>query len=200
MRWSEISARQPALGAVADRLLIQPGVLLAGTIRRDGAARISGVEPLVPDGDLWLSMMSGSAKSRDLGLARGVVIDRAEPGRFEPPRGPRAHVSKRVVAVHDDRPGPVQLPGPGVQLLERQVDRAGQVRPAVLICGQHLDQLSLLACQLAQFLAPDPGRHDDLLILARRPSRLAAGQWIPVSFPAARRRDTGLFPILVSAP
>jgi hypothetical protein len=69
MRWSEISARQPALGAVADRLLIQPGVLLAGTIRRDGAARISGVEPLVPDGDLWLSMMSGSAKSRDLGLA-----------------------------------------------------------------------------------------------------------------------------------
>jgi CBS-domain-containing membrane protein len=36
----------------------------------------------------------------------------------------RAHVSKRVVAVHDDRPGPVQLPGPGVQLLQRQVDRA----------------------------------------------------------------------------
>jgi hypothetical protein len=67
MRWSEISARQPALGAVADRLLIEPRVLLAGTIRRDGTARISGVEPLVLDGDLWLSMMSGSAKSRDLG-------------------------------------------------------------------------------------------------------------------------------------
>jgi hypothetical protein len=66
MRWSEISARQPALGAVAGRLLIEPGVLLAGTIRRDGTARISGVEPLVLDGDLWLSMMSGSAKTRDL--------------------------------------------------------------------------------------------------------------------------------------
>ena len=45
MRWSEISARQPALGAVADRLLIEPGVLLAGTIRRDGTARaVTGQE------------------------------------------------------------------------------------------------------------------------------------------------------------
>ena len=75
MRWSEISARQPALGAVADRLLIEPGVLLAGTIRRDGTARISGVEPLVLDGDLWLSMMSGSAKGRDLGRDPRVVLN-----------------------------------------------------------------------------------------------------------------------------
>jgi|HubBroStandDraft_6_1064221.scaffolds.fasta_scaffold947159_1 hypothetical protein len=75
MRWSEISARQPALGAIADRLLIEPGVLLAGTIRRDGTARISGVEPLVLDGELWLSMMSGSAKSRDLGRDPRLVLN-----------------------------------------------------------------------------------------------------------------------------
>ena len=75
MRWSEISARQPALAAVADRLLIEPGVLLAGTIRRDGTARISGVEPLVLDGDLWLSMMSGSAKSRDLDRDPRIVLN-----------------------------------------------------------------------------------------------------------------------------
>jgi hypothetical protein len=75
MRWSEISARQPALGVAADRLLIEPGVLLAGTIRRDGAARISGVEPLVLDGDLWLSMMSGSAKSRDLSRDSRIVLN-----------------------------------------------------------------------------------------------------------------------------
>jgi hypothetical protein len=61
MRWSEIRACKPALGVVADRLLIEPGVLLAGTTRRDGTARISGVEPRVLDSDLWLSMMSGSA-------------------------------------------------------------------------------------------------------------------------------------------
>ena len=75
MRWSEISARQPGLGAVADRLLIEPGVLLAGTVRRDGTARISGVEPLLLDGDLWLSMMSGSAKSRDLHRDPRIVLN-----------------------------------------------------------------------------------------------------------------------------
>jgi hypothetical protein len=75
MRWSEISSRQPALGAVADKLLIEPGVLLAGTIRRDGTARISGVEPLALDGDLWLSMMSGSAKCRDLARDQRIVLN-----------------------------------------------------------------------------------------------------------------------------
>jgi hypothetical protein len=75
MRWSEISARQPALGAIAERLLIEPGVLLAGTIRRDGTARVSSVEPLVLDGELWLSMMSGSAKSRDLGRDPRIVLN-----------------------------------------------------------------------------------------------------------------------------
>jgi hypothetical protein len=66
MRWSEIAARQPTLGEVAYEKLIRPGVLLAGTTRRDGLARISGVEPLVMDGDLWLSMMQASTKAHDL--------------------------------------------------------------------------------------------------------------------------------------
>jgi hypothetical protein len=66
MRWAEIAAHEPALGAVAHERLIKPGVLLIGTTRRDGSARISGVEPLVMDGELWLSMMPGSAKVADL--------------------------------------------------------------------------------------------------------------------------------------
>jgi hypothetical protein len=56
MKWSEIAAWEPALGAVARDRLIGPGVLLVGTTRRDGSARISGVEPLVVHDDLWLSM------------------------------------------------------------------------------------------------------------------------------------------------
>ena len=66
MRWSEFAARQPALAAVAHEQLIGPGVVLIGTTRRDGSARISGVEPLIMDGDLWLSVMPASAKARDL--------------------------------------------------------------------------------------------------------------------------------------
>src|SRR5262245_59916168 len=49
MKWSAVAAGEPALGvAVFDRL-IRPGVLLVGTIRRDGSPRISGAEPLVMD-------------------------------------------------------------------------------------------------------------------------------------------------------
>ena len=47
-----VCRRQPALGVVAHDLLIRPGVLLVGTTRRDGSARISGAEPLLMDGQL----------------------------------------------------------------------------------------------------------------------------------------------------
>jgi hypothetical protein len=66
MRWSDFAAHQCPLAAVAEDQLITPGVLLIGTTRRDGSARISGVEPLIMDGDLWLSVMPASAKARDL--------------------------------------------------------------------------------------------------------------------------------------
>lgn len=66
MKWSEMTDRQPALGAIAHDRLIKPGVLLMGTTRRDGSARISGVEPLVMDGRLWLSMSPASTKANDL--------------------------------------------------------------------------------------------------------------------------------------
>ncbi len=74
MRWSEIAAGQPALGAAAHDKMIKPGVLLVGTTRRDGSARISGVEPLVMDDDLWLSMMTASAKARDLGRDPRILL------------------------------------------------------------------------------------------------------------------------------
>ena len=74
MKWSAIAASEPALGAVAFDRLIKPGVLLAGTVRRDGSPRISGVEPLVMDGDLWLSMMRTSAKAMDLARDRRILL------------------------------------------------------------------------------------------------------------------------------
>ena len=66
MRWSEFAAQQHVFAGVAHDQLIKPGVVLAGTTRRDGSARISGVEPLIMDGEFWLSMMPASAKARDL--------------------------------------------------------------------------------------------------------------------------------------
>ncbi|MBV9445674.1 MAG: hypothetical protein JO345_07240 [Streptosporangiaceae bacterium] len=74
MKWSAIADSEPALGAVVFDKLIGPGVLLAGTTRRDGSARISGVEPLILDGDLWLSMMRASAKALDLARDPRILL------------------------------------------------------------------------------------------------------------------------------
>jgi Pyridoxamine 5'-phosphate oxidase len=66
MRWAEVKSRQPRLIEFGHRRLLDPGVVLVATIRRDGTPRLSPVEPYVMDGDLWLSMMWGSTKARDL--------------------------------------------------------------------------------------------------------------------------------------
>src|SRR5215475_14150412 len=66
MHWSDFERAQPRLAGLGKQRLIEPGVLLVGTIRRDGSPRLSPVEPLVMDGDLWLSMIWKSAKARDL--------------------------------------------------------------------------------------------------------------------------------------
>lgn len=66
MRWAEFASQQPRLADLATRRLADPGVVLVGTIRRDGTPRISPVEPLFWERDLWLSMLWGSRKAQDL--------------------------------------------------------------------------------------------------------------------------------------
>jgi hypothetical protein len=66
MNWEEMERCQPRLASLAEERLIQPGVLLVGTVRRDGTPRLSPVEPWVMDGVLWLCMMWQSTKARDL--------------------------------------------------------------------------------------------------------------------------------------
>jgi hypothetical protein len=66
MRWDDLRRQAPRLAAFAHDRLIAPGVLLVVTIRPDGAARLSPVEPFVWEGELWLSMMWQSRKAIDL--------------------------------------------------------------------------------------------------------------------------------------
>ena len=98
MKWSEIEEREPALGAVARQKLIETRVLLIGTTRRDGTARISGVEPLVLDGTLWLSMMSGSTKAGDLRRDPRVLLHSIVTG---PEAAPELKVRGRAREEHD---------------------------------------------------------------------------------------------------
>jgi hypothetical protein len=81
MKWSELEQRQPRLADVGRQRLLDPGVVLVVTIRRDGTPRLSPVEPFVMDGDLWLSMLWQSTKAADLirdprVLVHGVVANR----------------------------------------------------------------------------------------------------------------------------
>ena len=90
MRWSDFAARAPRLAALGEDRLLAPGVVLVGTIRRDGTPRISPVEPLLWNGDLWLSMLLGSYKAEDdrqiqagyAGQARERLGWSPDPGRF----------------------------------------------------------------------------------------------------------------------
>jgi len=71
--WTEFAAEAPDLAALTERRLVATGLMMLATLRRDGFPRVSPVEPTIADdkltlhGDrLWLGMMPGSTKSRDL--------------------------------------------------------------------------------------------------------------------------------------
>jgi hypothetical protein len=74
VRWQDLCDRQPRLADLARQRLIEPGVLLVVTLRRDGTARLSPVEPWLMDGELWLSMMLGSRKAADLARDERVLL------------------------------------------------------------------------------------------------------------------------------
>jgi len=99
MRWSEVERQQPRLAELGVRLLTGPGVVLVGTIRRDGTPRLSPVEPLVMDGSLWLSMMWRSAKATDLFRDPRILVHSAVAGREG---GPGEFKVRGVARTHDD--------------------------------------------------------------------------------------------------
>ncbi len=66
MNWKAFAEAAPGLAKTGEKLLDGPGVLLLGTVRQDGGPRISPVEPVFGDGELYLGMMWRSLKALDL--------------------------------------------------------------------------------------------------------------------------------------
>ena len=67
--WTEFAAEAPELAELGEQRLAATGLMMLGTLRKDGFPRISPAEPafaehrLVLDDDkLWLGMMPDSAK------------------------------------------------------------------------------------------------------------------------------------------
>lgn len=124
-RWSEIVAAEPAFARqVRARFAVYRCETLA-TLRRDGSPRISGIDAVFSDGDLWLPMMVGSMKIDDLR------------------RDPRLALhSPTTTALNDDLsdwPGEAKIAGYGVEGAEadlnseRLIDFRVDVTEVVLI-------------------------------------------------------------------
>src|SRR5919205_2769551 len=64
--WSGVTSAAPELAALVRARFEATGLGLLATLRRDGSPRISGIEPLFTDAELWLGMMPGSRKAADL--------------------------------------------------------------------------------------------------------------------------------------
>lgn len=64
--WNDVITAAPDLAERTQARFDATGLALVATLRRDGAPRISGVEPFFGLGHLWLGMMPQSRKAKDL--------------------------------------------------------------------------------------------------------------------------------------
>ena len=84
MNWSEFAEAAPELARWGEERFKSTGLALVGTVRKDGLPRISPVEPLIVDGQLYLGVMWRSRKALDLlrdprCLVQTVVCNRNDP-------------------------------------------------------------------------------------------------------------------------
>lgn len=66
MTWQEFAQQDPELAALGQERLDRHGLVMVATLRKNGFPRISPVEPLFFNGQLYLGMMWRSQKALDL--------------------------------------------------------------------------------------------------------------------------------------
>jgi hypothetical protein len=80
VNWAELEAAAPEIAKLGRERLEQTRVALLGTLRADGAPRISPVEPFFSQGHLLFGAMSRSAKTHDLARDPRCVLHSAVTG------------------------------------------------------------------------------------------------------------------------
>ena len=111
MIWSEFAEAAPELARLGEERFDRAGVVLVGTIRKDGSPRISPVEPLIGQGRLLLGMMPRSKKALDLlrdprCLVHSAIANRhGTEGEFRGARhrGPRHPQALQRSALQENR-------------------------------------------------------------------------------------------------
>src|SRR3989337_477253 len=97
MNWAEFAEAAPELARWGEERMKATGLVLVGTVRKDGLPRISPVEPLIVDGQLYLGVMWRSRKALDLlrdprCLVPTTVCNRNDPAEDLKLRGRAVHV------------------------------------------------------------------------------------------------------------
>jgi len=64
--WNDLLSQCPEIAGTVQQRIDATGLAFLATVRRDGFPRISGIEPLFALDELWLGMMPGSLKAKDL--------------------------------------------------------------------------------------------------------------------------------------
>jgi hypothetical protein len=130
--WADFGAEAPDLALAVHARLTATLHSILGTLRADGAPRLTGLEVHFGEGELWLAMMPDSRKADDL---------RRDP-RFALHSAPDvamtdgdAKVGGRAVAVADDATIarfaerlPVELPSSGMALFRAELTDASLAR------------------------------------------------------------------------
>ncbi|MEU7277777.1 pyridoxamine 5'-phosphate oxidase family protein [Streptomyces sp. NPDC045431] len=99
-RWSEFQAAEPDFAATVRRRFDPYKHHVLGTLRKDGFPRLSGLEVTFGRGELWLGMMPGSRKARDL-LRDPRFAVYANPGSGTDMGGGDVRIGGRAVEVTD---------------------------------------------------------------------------------------------------
>ncbi|MET9496338.1 pyridoxamine 5'-phosphate oxidase family protein [Streptomyces sp. NPDC006552] len=98
--WAAFTTAEPDLARTVEaRFGLHTHHVLA-TLRADGSPRTSGLEVRFLDGELWLGMMPGSLKARDL-LRDPRFALQANPGEGTAMGGGDVRVSGRALIVED---------------------------------------------------------------------------------------------------
>ena len=74
MHWAQFKQSAPDLATLAEERFQRHGLVLIGTLRRNGWPRISPVEPLIVHGILYLGMTHRSRKALDLLRAPRITL------------------------------------------------------------------------------------------------------------------------------
>ncbi|NGO71763.1 pyridoxamine 5'-phosphate oxidase family protein [Streptomyces boncukensis] len=99
-RWSDVQTAEPDFAKAVEARFAPYRHHVLGTLRADGAPRLTGIEADFKDGELWLGMMPGSRKALDLRRDPRFALHANPGGGAEMAEGD-VRVSGRAVEVTD---------------------------------------------------------------------------------------------------